>query len=414
MIFHVVLVFRFSSIVFTIYGATKPVTSCIGVKILEKMSVTEERLATKDHRLQDHGLREPIPTPAQLITVDALHLELFAAFVNHSEYLVEFAHLLPILDATRVLTNRMQLDTIAAMRHHADEVCERDSKPVKPSIKFPLPVLLTGLGLILAGRVTAQTFTTLHSFTAASTYYTNSEGNMYPINSDGGNPAGEVILSGNTIYGTALYGGSSANGTVYKINTDGTGFTNLHSFTATPPYFTNSNGTVVYTNNDGAIPLAGLILSGNTLYGTAYGGGSSGYGTVFAVNTDGTGFTNLHTFMALNITNSGGAYPYGGLVVSGHALYGTAFRGGRSGAGTVFSLSFAPQLTITPSGANVIFTWPTNVARFAYTGLTLQSTTNLVSAAVWTTVSPGPFVIGGKNTVTNLISGTQQFYRLSQ
>src|SRR6266576_1135669 len=94
---------------------------------------------------------EPIPTPAQLITVDALHLELFAAFVNHSEYLVEFAHLLPILDATRVLTNRMQLDTIAAMRHHADEVCERDSKPVKPSIKFPLPVLLTGLGLILAG-----------------------------------------------------------------------------------------------------------------------------------------------------------------------------------------------------------------------------------------------------------------------
>ena len=50
------------------------------------------------------------------------------------------------------------------------------------------------------------------------------------------------------------------------------------------------------TNSDGAYPHAGLILSGNTLYGTAYGGGSSGNGTVFAVNTDGTGFTNLYSF----------------------------------------------------------------------------------------------------------------------
>ena len=42
----------------------------------------------------------------------------------------------------------------------------------------------------------------------------------------------------------------------------------------------------------------GLILSGNTLYGTAYYGGSAGNGTVFALNTNGTGFTTLHTFTA--------------------------------------------------------------------------------------------------------------------
>ena len=88
--------------------------------------------------------------------------------------------------------------------------------------------------------------------------------------------------------------------------------------------------------------------------------------------------------------------------------------GGSSGNGTVFSLSFAPQLTIIPSGANVILTWPTNVAGFDYTGYTLQSTTNLVSSAVWTTNSPAPVVVNGQNTVTNPISGTQQFYRLSQ
>jgi len=90
---------------------------------------------------------------------------------------------------------------------------------------------------------------------------------------------------------------------------------------------------------------------------------------------------------------------------------------GSSDNGTVFILSLSvipPQLTITPSGANVIFTWPTNVAGFDYTGYTLQSTTNLVSAAVWTSVSPGPVVINGQNSVTNPISGTQQFYRLSQ
>src|SRR5436853_1406612 len=51
-------------------------------------------------------------------------------------------------------------------------------------------------------------------------------------------------------------------------------YTVLHTFT-TPPY---------YTNTDGANPRGGLILSGNTLDGTTYEGGSSGKGIVFAVN----------------------------------------------------------------------------------------------------------------------------------
>src|SRR5207248_3153942 len=100
-----------------------------------------------------------------------------------------------------------------------------------------------------------------------------------------------------TLYGTAQYGGSSHDGTVFAVHTDGTGFTNLHSFTAT--FFPD------YTNSDGAYPDAGLIVSGNTLYGTAVSGGSGNYGTVFAVNTDGTGFTNLHSF-----TGGDGANPF--------------------------------------------------------------------------------------------------------
>jgi len=48
---------------------------------------------------------------------------------------------------------------------------------------------------------------------------------------------------------------------------------------------------------DGASLSAGIILSGNTLYGMTSGGSSSN-GTVFKVNTDGTGFTNLRKFWA--------------------------------------------------------------------------------------------------------------------
>ena len=68
----------------------------------------------------------------------------------------------------------------------------------------------------------------------------------------------------------------------------------MHSFTA--------ESSISYTNSDGAYPDGTLVLSGNTLYGTAYGGGSAGNGTVFAVNTNGTGFTNLHSLAGWLLT----------------------------------------------------------------------------------------------------------------
>ncbi|HZL80149.1 MAG TPA: choice-of-anchor tandem repeat GloVer-containing protein, partial [Candidatus Limnocylindrales bacterium] len=123
---------------------------------------------------------------------------------------------------------------------------------------------------------------------------------------------------------------------MFAINTNGTGFTTLHSFTAV-----SGSGA----NSDGTGPLAGLILSGNTLYGTAVNGGSSGHGTVFALNTNGTGFLNLHSFTATSgypSINSDGVGPLAGLILSGNTLYGTAYYGGGSGYGTVFSLSLGP------------------------------------------------------------------------
>ena len=162
-----------------------------------------------------------------------------------------------------------------------------------------------------------------------------------------------------------------------------------------------------------------MILSGNTLYGTTSSGSTNGSGTVFAVNTNGTGFTTLYNLSASSTnssgvyTNSDGANPEG-LILSGNTLYGTAADGGSSGVGTVFSLSFPPpQLTIIQYGANVILTWPANYAGFSYAGYAFQCTTNLASPAVWATVYPAPLVVNGHNAVTNPITGTQQFYRLS-
>jgi uncharacterized repeat protein (TIGR03803 family) len=143
-----------------------------------------------------------------------------------------------------------------------------------------------------------------------------------------------------------------------------------------------------------------LALSGNTLYGTALLGGSSVYGTMFALNTDGTGFTNLHNFT----DGSDGGQPIGGLIVSGNTLYGTASYGGSADKGTVFSLSFRPQLTITPSGSNVILTWPANVAGFDYTGYRLQKASAITGPWVYVPGSWSPYIIP--------ITSPQQFFRL--
>src|ERR1700733_1900459 len=127
---------------------------------------------------------------------------------------------------------------------------------------FVLPVLIAGLGLITAEWAGAQTFTNLHSFTAlsASLPYTNS---------DGAYPSANMVLAGDTLYGTAGSGGAAGAGAIFAINTHGMGFSNLYSFSAT-------SGSL-NTNSDGASPLANLILSGDTLYGTALDGGASGY-----------------------------------------------------------------------------------------------------------------------------------------
>lgn len=241
-------------------------------------------------------------------------------------------------------------------------------------------------GVLFAVNADGTGFTNLHHFAY----------------SDGAYPRGALILSGNTLFGTTAKGGVSGNGTVFAVKTDGSGFKILRSFAA------GSGSYPSITNSDGVDPEAGLILSGKTLYGTTKYGGSSGAGTVFAVNTNGTGFKVLHSFSATSpypYRNSDGARPVASLMLSGNALYGTAYSGGSSGNGTVFSLTFPlPQLTIIPVGTNMVLTWLTNSAGFDYSGFTLQSAPDLYGSF---TNLPG-----ARSPYTNPITGGQQFFRL--
>jgi uncharacterized repeat protein (TIGR03803 family) len=273
----------------------------------------------------------------------------------------------------------------------------------------------SGTGTVFKLNTNGTGFSVLHTFTVAN--FTPLIGGgpgpePYYTNSDGFLPTG-LTLSGSTLYGTTYWGGANGNGTVFSLNTNGTGFTKLHDFSAS-----QTNGDGIYLNDEGTHPIqfGGLVISGGFLYGTANYGGNAGSGTVFTLNTNGTGFATLYHFPATvydavsdNDTNNAGANPFAGLVLAGNTLFGTANGGGSSGLGTVFSLALPvlPQLTISLAGTNVIVTWPTSMA-----GFTLLSTTNLAPPAVWITNTPPPVIINSQYTVTNPASVSRKFYRL--
>jgi len=254
----------------------------------------------------------------------------------------------------------------------------------------------SGSGSVYALSTDGAGFTNLYSFTGD------------PVNADGASPNG-LVMSGTTLYGTASGGGASGYGTVFALETNGTGFRTLHTFTAPGASLPGQGG--YGTNSDGLMPDSGLVLSGDVLYAVTHAGGPSGSGTVFSLKTDGTGFTTLHNFSLTSpipcpCHNTDGSRPGSRLLLSGNTLYGTTLGGGAFGYGTVFSIVLPvgpPTLDIRSVEGNVILTWSTNAA-----GFTLQSTGDLIT---WTNLA-APVLVNGLNTFTNPVSGAQQFYRL--
>jgi len=147
---------------------------------------------------------------------------------------------------------------------------------------------------------------------------------------DGSQPqAGLVEASDGNFYGTTSQGGTSGNGTVFKITPAGVESL-LHSF--------------VGGATDGSQPQAALIqASDGNLYGTTSQGGASGNGTVFKITLAGAESV-LHSFAG---SQTDGSQPQAALVqASDGNFYGTTSIGGMGGYGTVF--------VITPAGTESV------------------------------------------------------------
>lgn len=136
-------------------------------------------------------------------------------------------------------------------------------------------------------------------------------------------PYGSLIIHGNTLYGMTKNGGTGKNsylgsGTIFKIDTDGTNFKLLHSF----------------TSNEDCFPYGSLLINNNVLYGmtsSRTGASSLGYGSIFKINMDGTNYTVLHKFTG----GKDGGNSAGSLIANGNVLYGMTPIGGEIGSYTI-------------------------------------------------------------------------------
>ncbi len=141
---------------------------------------------------------------------------------------------------------------------------------------------------------------------------------------DGGDPYSGVIRdSRGNLYGTTANDGPYGYGTVYQLSPSGSGWiiNLLYSF---------QNGS------DGAAPIGGLVFDNQgNLYGTTNSGGSGGGGTVFKLTSTGGSWTltTLYSFSGM-----AGSYASLAIDASGN-LYGTTYRDGADGYGSVFRLT---------------------------------------------------------------------------
>lgn len=152
--------------------------------------------------------------------------------------------------------------------------------------------------------------TTLHFFTG---------------NSDGSNPnAGVVFDKAGNMYGMTTSGGKYTSGTIFELSPSNGSWTEsiLYNFTG---------------GNDGGFPAAGVIIDKNgNLFGTAFNGGTQGFGTVFQLTPSAGAWTQtvLYSFTGGN----DGALPQSNLLIDGSVVIGTSTEGGSNNTGVVFSV----------------------------------------------------------------------------
>ena len=148
--------------------------------------------------------------------------------------------------------------------------------------------------------------------------------------SDGNSPESTLVEGADgLLYGTSYWGGSNDTGAAFSLSLDGATFNLLHSFTG---------GT------DGQFLIAGLTPgSDGNFYGVTTQGGTNGYGVVFQLSPTGSSYNILRSFSA---ATTDGRNPQGAIVQGADgSLYGTTYGGGDSGFGTIYR--YTPNLSYT-------------------------------------------------------------------
>ena len=195
--------------------------------------------------------------------------------------------------------------------------------------------------------------------------------------SNGANPIGSLLESADgKLYGLANKGGIYNEGTLYRIEKDGSNFELLYSFDGVAEgrypygaliedtdgilYGTLSSGgpmlggsifsiekdsfdlsllkTFGFSTDDGNFPYGTLMESvDGKIYGNTFSGGADFVGVIFSMEKDGSGYNLVYEF-----TPSKGGHPYYGnqlLEGPGGLLYGTTLRGGAADNGVIFKLN---------------------------------------------------------------------------
>jgi uncharacterized repeat protein (TIGR03803 family) len=141
---------------------------------------------------------------------------------------------------------------------------------------------------------------------------------------------------------TSVTGGSPENPPILGAdgNLYGAGYTGASGYGTIYTIHTEGTGfAVLYALSGGvtgAGPFGQLVQAPNgLLYGTTLGGGQSGQGEVFSYDISTGSFAVVHAF-----DYADGSTPYGGLAVDAQGnLYGATSAGGANGQGTVFSIA---------------------------------------------------------------------------
>ena len=189
----------------------------------------------------------------------------------------------------------------------------------------------------------------LSGTTSGGNRFLNACGSVFTI-SPGGVPTNHAFFDGRAATGCSPLGGviAGADGSFvgatsgYSPNARDLGSLFRVEPGSLPP--DNQQVTLLHSfvGSDGANPVADLVKGPDgRLYGSTRNGGQYGYGTLFSVAADGSGFTKLHDF-----NGSDGSAPQTALTLAAdNTLWGTTALGGTHGAGTIFKLTTAGSFT---------------------------------------------------------------------